>query len=351
MGDLMDVGATSASPESSPPTILIVEDDEPIKRMLRSLLELEGFQPSVVSTGEQAIEVALREVPHLLILDLMLPGMDGFEVVRQLRSNVKTTHIPVVILSGRHDTADKVRAFDNRVDDYLTKPFNAEELVARIRTQLRHVRENLLSPLTGLPGGLQVERAVSQKLREPGQWAILYLDLDHFKAYNDIYGFLRGNDLIRLVAHTANEALRDAGNITDFLGHIGGDDFVLITTPDRAESIATALIRRFDTESRALYTDEDLQRGCLVATDRQGHPRTYPLVTLSIGIVSNHYRPIASVEEVSRVAAEVKRKAKAMPGSTFWSDRRTADDCAHVNGRTRSGVSGADPSGDLTSAR
>ncbi len=350
MRDLASVGALGAPSASPPPTILIVEDDEPIKRMLRSMLELEGFEPSVVSTGEQAIEVALREVPHLLILDLTLPGMDGFEVVRHLRSNVKTAHIPVVILSGRHDTADKVRAFDNRVDDYLTKPFNSEELVARIRTQLRHVRENLLSPLTGLPGGLQVERAVGQKLRESGQWAILYLDLDHFKAYNDIYGFLRGNDLIRLVTRTANEALREVGNITDFLGHIGGDDFVLITTPDRAEPIAAALIRRFDIESQLCYTAEDLDRGWLVATDRQGHPRTYPLVSLSIGIVTNHYRPISSTEEVSRIAAEVKRKAKGMPGSTYWSDRRTADDFAHVSGRAHPGASGASPS-DLSTAR
>jgi diguanylate cyclase (GGDEF)-like protein len=307
---------------AEPYTVLVVEDDPVIVRVLRATLEMEGFNPLVASTGEDAVQIALREVPHLVLLDLMLPGIDGFEVVRRLRANVKTAHIPVVILSARHDTADKVRAFETSVDDYLTKPFNVEELVARIRMQVRRVQENLLSPLTGLPGGLQVERAIVQKLREGTPWAILYLDLDHFKAYNDVYGFLRGNDLIRLLANVASATMRDIGNVTDFLGHIGGDDFVIITTPDRLDALSGELMRRFDSESRQLYTEDDLRRGTLVAPDRRGQEHAYPLVSLSIGVVTNQYRPIANIEEVSRIAAEVKRKAKELPGSSCWVDKR-----------------------------
>ena len=314
------------SDEPPPPyTILVVEDDPVIVRVLRAMLEVEGFAAAVVPTGEEAIEYALREVPHLVLLDLMLPHMDGFEVVRHLRANVKTAHIPVVILSARHDTADKVRAFETHVDDYLTKPFNVEELLARIRTQLRHVQENLLSPLTGLPGGLQVERAIAQRLREATPWAILYLDLDHFKAYNDVYGFLRGNDLIRLLARAAALAVREQGGQTDFLGHIGGDDFVIITSPDRMDALCRDLSQRFDHESRQLYTEEDLRRGGLIALDRQGQERTYPFVTLSIGVVTNQHRSIANIEEVSRIAAEVKRKAKETAGSAYFVDRRIGD--------------------------
>lgn len=309
-----------------PDTVLVVEDDPVIVRVLKATLEMEGFVPAIVSTGEAAVEYALREVPHLVLLDLMLPGMDGFEVARQLRANVKTAHIPVVILSARHDTADKVRAFETNVDDYLTKPFNVEELVARIRTQLRRVQENLLSPLTGLPGGVQVERAITQRLREATPWAIMYLDLDHFKAYNDVYGFLRGNDFIRLVAGVASAVVRDYGNVTDFLGHIGGDDFVIITTPDRVDALCAQLIHRFDTESRDLYTDEDLRRGTLVAPDRRGEEHIYPLVSLSIGVVTNLYRPISNIEEVSRIAAEVKHKAKETAGSSCFVDRRGPGD-------------------------
>jgi diguanylate cyclase (GGDEF)-like protein len=307
-------------------SILVVEDDPIIQRVLRTTLEMEGFASILADTGEAAIQTALREVPQLILLDLMLPGMDGFEVVHQLRANVKTAHIPVLMLSARHDTADKVRAFDTSVDDYLTKPFNIEELLARIRMQLRRVQENLLSPLTGLPGGVQVERAIEQKLREGVPWAILYLDLDHFKAYNDVYGFVRGNDLIRLLAHVASDVVREAGNVTDFLGHVGGDDFVVITTPERVELVCRELISQFDAQSRVLYTEEDLHRGTLNAPDRQGHMRAYPLVTISIGVVTNQHRPVASMEEVSRVAAEVKRKAKESPASSYFVDRRGSPD-------------------------
>ncbi|HEY7975231.1 MAG TPA: response regulator, partial [Ktedonobacterales bacterium] len=215
--------------ELSSPTILVVEDDVGVARMLRATLEAEGYNPLVACTGEEGVTLALREGPQLILLDLMLPGMDGFEVVQNLRGNARTAHIPVMVVSARHDAADKVRAFESNVDDYLTKPFNGDELLARIRTQLRHVQELQLSPLTGLPSGLRIERAIDERLAEPGLWSILYLDLDNFKAYNDVYGFVRGNDLIRLVARIIDEVMRDLGGASDFLGHVGGDDFLLLT--------------------------------------------------------------------------------------------------------------------------
>jgi len=315
----MDAGSS----DMPPPTILVVEDDPGIRNLLRNMLELEGYAPLVAASGEEAIACALREVPQLVLLDIMLPGMDGFAVAERLRANAKTAHIPVLMLSARDDTADKVRAFDAEVDDYLTKPFKSEELVARIRNQLRHVRDHLLNQLTELPGGLRVEHAVEQTLATSEQWAILYIDFDHFKAYNDVYGFLRGNELIRLLGRLAFEVVREHGNDSDFVGHIGGDDFIIITTPDRVEPIARTLLDRWACESRALYSPEDLNSGVIVATDRQGNPQTYGLVSCSIGVVTNQRRHIASREEVSRIAAEVKHKAKSIPGNSFYVDQRS----------------------------
>lgn len=312
--------------EAPPPAILIVEDDPAIGRMLAATLEAEGYAALVAQSGEEGIARAMREVPQLLILDLLLPGMDGFAVVEYLRGNIKTAHIPVVILSARHDTADKVRAFASQVDDYLTKPFNTDELLARIRTQLRHSQENTLSALTLLPSGLRVERAIEQQLSGSGLWSILYLDLDNFKAFNDVYGFLRGNELIRLLARIASETVRDQGNITDFVGHIGGDDLVIITTPDRVEPICRGVITRWTVESRASYDPADLARGALIATDRQGVMQRFPLVGVSIGVVTNMRRPISSMEEISAVAAEVKHKAKSLPGSSYYIDQRSVPD-------------------------
>lgn len=307
-----------------PPKILIVEDDVAISRMLHSTLQAEGYQPVVVHTGEEALAGVLTEMPQLILLDLMLPGIDGFAVVDALRANARTAHIPVVILSARHDTSYKVRAFESHVDDYLTKPFNSDELLARIRTQLRHVYESLLSPLTGLPSGLRVEHAIADTLRSSAPWAILYLDFDHFKAYNDVYGPLRGNDMIRLLGRIATEMVRDLGNPSDFVGHIGGDDFIVITTPNKVETLCQHILRRWDQESRAYYSPEDAQRGTLIATDRQGQPQVYPLISVSIGVVTNVHHPIVTKEEFSRVAAEVKRQAKCIPGSSYYVDRRGA---------------------------
>ncbi len=308
--------------EVSSPTILVVEDDAAVARMLSATLEAEGYHPLVACTGEEGVTLALREGPQLILLDLMLPGMDGFEVVQNLRGNARTAHIPVMVVSARHDAADKVRAFESHVDDYLTKPFNGDELLARIRTQLRHVQQLQLSPLTGLPSGRRIEQAIEERLAKPGHWSILYLDLDNFKAYNDVYGFVRGNDLIRLLANIINTTMREIGGPTDFLGHVGGDDFILISSPAYVDLLCKRIIDRWDAESRAFYSPEDLQRGTLIAVDRRGQRQIYPLVALSIGVVTNERRPITSLAEASRIAAEVKRAAKSVHGSSWYIDRR-----------------------------
>lgn len=314
----MDMTATEAPPAS----ILIVEDEAPVARMLSSTLATEGYAPSIVYSGEDAISFVLREQPQLILLDLMLPGIDGFGVVAAIRANARTNHIPVMVLTARHDADIKLRAFASQVDDYLTKPFDGDELLARIRTQLRHLRETLLSPLTGLPSGLRVEHAIAAQLRSPRPWAILYLDLDHFKAYNDVYGPLRGNDLIRLLGRVTSECLRAEGNPSDFLGHIGGDDFILITTPDRMESLSRSIVTAWENESHAYYALEDVARGALIAHDRQGQPQIYPLAGVSIGVVTNLHRSITTMEEFSRIAAEVKAQAKSIPGSAYYVDHR-----------------------------
>lgn len=308
--------------DAPPASILIVEDEGPVARMLSSTLATEGYAPTIAYTGEDAITLALREPPQLILLDLMLPGIDGFEVVSTIRGNARTTHVPVMVLTARHDASVKMRAFAFQVDDYLTKPYNGDELLARIRTQLRHLRETLLSPLTGLPSGLRVEHAIADQLRSPRPWSILYLDLDHFKAYNDVYGPVRGNDLIRLLGRVAGECLHAEGSTTDFLGHIGGDDFILITTPDRMEPLCHRIINAWQNESYSYYAPEDAARGSLIALDRQGQQQVYPLVGVSIGVVTNVHRSVTTMEEFSRIAAEVKMQAKNIPGSSFYIDQR-----------------------------
>lgn len=290
--------------------ILVVEDEYVIARLLKDMLQGEGYQVVTVLNGEDAVDFALRETPRLIILDMLLPDIDGFEVVQRLRQHPKTMHIPIIAVSGCCDLHDKVKAFELGVDDYVTKPFQIDELIARVRTQLRRVQQNFLSPLIGLPGGLQVELAINQKLNSPEPWSILYLDLDNFKAFNDVYGFLTGNDIIRLVGRICQRMVRIYGNPDDFVGHIGGDDFVIVTTSDRAHILCEEISTAFRKESKVFYRPEDLQRGSISGIDRKGRNYQFPLVSLSIGVVNNQMCQTRSMREVSYLAAEAKYNAK-----------------------------------------
>lgn len=290
--------------------ILVVEDERLIARLLKETLAIEGYQVTIVLDGEDAVQFALHETPRLIIVDIMLPGIDGYEVIRRLRDHPKTMHIPIIALSAFGEPGDKIRAYDGGVDGYITKPFNTAELLSRIRRQLRRTQQSCLSPLTGLPGGLQVVRAINYKLGSSKPWSILYLDLDNFKAFNDVYGFITGNDLILLVGSICQKVVYEYGNTDDFVGHVGGDDFVIVTTPEHANNLCMHISTRYKEESSLLYRPDDLRRGSISGVDRKGRPYQFPLVSLSIGVVNNQQRRPYTIQEVSYLAAEAKRNAK-----------------------------------------
>lgn len=297
--------------------ILVVEDEQLIAGLMKETLQTEGYNAVTVLNGEDAVKFALYETPHLVILDLMLPGIDGYEVVRRLHTQPKTMHIPIIVLSSLGEPKDKVSAFEVGVDDYVTKPFHTEELLARVRAQLRRVQQNFLSPLIGLPGGFQVEVAIKHKLSSMAPWSLLYLDLDNFKAFNDVYGFLAGNDLIRLVGRICQREVRQCGNPDDFVGHVGGDDFVVVTTPERAHLLCRHICDQYKEESIAFYRPEDLRCGKINGVDREGRPCQFPLVSLSIGVVNNQIWQPQSIEEMSYLAAEAKNYAKQSTDNVY----------------------------------
>jgi diguanylate cyclase (GGDEF)-like protein len=290
--------------------ILVVEDERLIAGLLKETLEIEGYQVVTVLNGESAVQFALHETPQLIILDIMLPGIDGYEVIRRLRNHPKTMHIPILVLSALGESEHKVRAFDGGVDGYFTKPFDTDELLALVRRQLRRTKQTALSPLTGLPGGVQVVHAINHKLEKKDPWSILYLDLNNFKAFNDVYGFFAGNEMILLVGRICQQVVYEYGNTEDFVGHVGGDDFIIVTTPDRAQTICKRITFRYKQNSAGLYRADDLHRGSISGVDRKGRPYQFPLVSLSIGVVNSQTRRPHSIQEVSSLAAEAKRNAK-----------------------------------------
>ncbi|GAC1557662.1 MAG: hypothetical protein PVS3B3_00780 [Ktedonobacteraceae bacterium] len=298
-------------------TILVVEDEPTLAELLKETLDIEGYHTVTVLNGEDAVQFVLREMPHLIILDIMLPGMNGYEVVKQLRAHPKTMIIPIIVLSACVSHTDKTYAFELGADNYITKPFNTDELLARIHRQLKRAQQGSLSPLTQLPGGLQLESAISNKLNSSDPWSLLYLDLDNFKAFNDVYGFLAGNNMILLVGQVCQRVVYEFGNITDFVGHIGGDDFLIMTTLDKAQLLCDQILERYKQQSRALYRHEDLARGSISGVDRKGRVYQFPLVSLSIGVVNNQSRHPHNLDEISTLVADAKRHAKQSINNVF----------------------------------
>jgi diguanylate cyclase (GGDEF)-like protein len=291
-------------------SILVVEGEGAITDFINSHLANEVCQAVTVLNDEDAVQFALREMPSLIILDVVRSAFDVYQVIQQLRDHPKCMHIPIILLSPHDSVVDKVRAYELGVDSYIAKPFSIDELLVHVRCHLRRIQQMTLSPLTQLPGGLQLERAIHYKLRGSDPWSVLYLDLDHFKAFNDVYGFLAGNEMILLVGHICQSIVCLYGNADDFVGHVGGDDFVIVTTPEREKVLCRHILARYKEESVALYRQEDLERGAIRGIDRNGHPFEFPLVSLSIGVVSDRFHGIHTLDDIGILTAEAKRRAK-----------------------------------------
>ena len=304
-------------------TVLVVDDDTDIARFIEINLRLEGFDVRVAHDGEQAEQSIDEETPDLVLLDVMMPKVDGVELCRRLRANPATANLPVIMLTAKSLSADKVVGLTAGADDYIIKPFDTLELVARVRSTLRRNAEmRAVSPLTGLPGNHRIEEELAEHVAKAEPFAVLYLDLDNFKAFNDCYGFLRGDEVITLLATAARRAVMEAGEPAPFLGHIGGDDFVIVCLPEQAEPLAKRVIDVFDSSAPRLHDPSDSERGYLEITDRQGKVRRFPLVSVSIGVAMSGNRMFADKREVVDVATEMKKVAKATVGSSVAVDRR-----------------------------
>ncbi len=292
-------------------TILVADNEPDILRFVEVNLRLEGFTVQLASDGEQALATALETRPALIVLDVMMPKLDGLEVCRRLRADPRTAQTPVIILTAKSLTVDKVVGFTAGADDYVLKPFDPQELVARVRTTLRRAAElRATSPLTGLPGNHRISAELARRLAAGTPLAVIYADLNDFKAYNDHYGFLRGDDVIVMTADVLSAAVRDHASPDAFLGHIGGDDFLVVCHPEEVAAVCAASIEAFDRRLPAHYDAADLDRGYLEVADRRGEVRRFPPVTLALGVATNERRDYDDHRQLVEVATEMKRYVK-----------------------------------------
>src|SRR3989475_4967299 len=303
-------------------SILVVDDDPDIARFVEVNLRSAGYEVAVAADGEEALDKAAGLRPDLVLLDVMMPRIDGFEVAQRLRKNPQPSNTSIIMLTADALSSDKVTGLQSGADDYIIKPFDPIELLARVKGTLRRAKEmRNLSPLTGLPGNIRIQEEIERQVREGRPFAVLYCDLDNFKAYNDQKGFVRGDRLIQSTARIIQDAVVAFGHAESFVGHVGGDDFVAVVPPDVAESVAKRICERFTEQLADFYDAEDLQRGHVRMEDRKGVLQDIPLVAVSVGIASTSRRGFAHYGEAVSVATEMKQFAKRDAGSSYAVDR------------------------------
>ena len=314
-----------------PEHILIVDDEPHIRRILGFLLEQRGYATTQAADGVEAVEAAKRIRPDLILLDLMMPRMDGFEVCQALRSDFTTAQIPVIMLTAKGEVTDKIRGLQGGANDYLTKPYDNKELIARVQNMLEWSRvQRQANPLTGLPGNQAIEKRLQAAVSSREEYAFMYLDIDHFKAFNDSYGYQRGDEAIRFTADLLQRCAEDAGSDESFIGHIGGDDFCMISHYENGDLLARRIITEFAENVQSLLDADDVRKGHLVVRSRQSGVEEVPFPSLTIALVLDRGGEFEHWRRLSDVAAELKAHGKTLAGNVVVKERRQSPSGAHM---------------------
>jgi diguanylate cyclase (GGDEF)-like protein len=313
--------------------ILVVDNDADTTGLIEVHLRRDGYEVETASDGIEALERAIEGRPDLALIAVMLPRMDGFEVVERLRANPRTSNISIILLAADALPADKALGITKGADDYIVKPYDPVELMARVGGTLRRAREmRSESPLTGLPGNSRILELLEHLVTTEQPFALLYADLDSFKAYNDHYGFLRGDDALRLAARCIEETGLEVGGEEVFVGHLGGDDFVVVCSPETAERLCKELVERTARDFPSLYEEEDRSRGFIEVENRQRQVERFPLLSISIGVATTTRRRFTHPSEAVAVATELKEYAKRADGPSYALDRRAGPEARNPSG-------------------
>ena len=291
--------------------ILVVEDDFDISNMLRIFFRSQDYDVSVAARGEDGLALCRQQLPHVIVLDIMLPDIDGYEVCRRLRSNLRTSHVPIIFLTQKDERSDRIAGLELGADDYITKPFDIEELRLRVQGSIRRAQAtNLSNPTTGLPSSRQIEEQLRNLIRQD-TWALLYVGINHIDPFRDKEGFLAGDEVLRDLAQILGETVDEFGTPNDFIGHRGGDDFVVITSGEQGPIIRDRIVARFNAGVGTHYNFLDRESQHITVDGKQ-----YPLMSLAVGMVTPQDGPFSDIREITEVAAEVRRAEERRAGTT-----------------------------------
>lgn len=304
--------------------ILTIDDDPDILDVLQLTLA-DQYEVIQAKNGVEGMHIIQQKIPDLIVCDYVMPVMNGREFCRSIKKDILLQHIPVIMLTGKGEIRDRVEGIEAGVDDYVVKPFAPDELLARIKMILRRTVRSLdASPLTHLPGNTSITEELQRCVDSEAVFAVGYADLDKFKAYNDQYGFEKGDEVIKELARILIKVVREKGGPNTFIGHIGGDDFVFIAEDKDMDIICQVVLEEFDKKISSFYTPEDFKKGYMISQDRHGNEQKFGFLAVSIGIVSNKNQKITHVAQIGEIGAELKRYAKSFEKSIFVRDKRKA---------------------------
>ena len=306
------------------PTILFFGPvGEAIPDLVRRWAEGRDFPLELHADPATVESIVLRGHPCLLFIDADRMGSHGLALAKSLKSDPFTAIIPALILSSSHEAEEIQRWFAAGADEILTSVFPLAEQQARLDLLLvRTQRDVSVHPSTRMPGTTEIERAIRRGLEGNQEFAVCYADLDHFKEFNDRYSYYDGDRVIYLVSRILHDVVKGMLGSRGFVGHIGGDDFIFIIPAADISHVCAEILSVFDTLIPYQYNEQDRRAGYFFGKDRRGQLHRVPLMTLSVGIVTNRHRSFAHPAEVSELATEMKSYAKTLPGSVYVVDRR-----------------------------
>jgi len=291
--------------------VLVVEDDFDISSMLQLYFKTQGYEVYVAPRGGVALEMTRQNMPNVIVLDIMLPDIDGYEVCRQLRTNLRTSHIPIIFLTQKDERNDKIQGLELGADDYITKPFDLEELRLRVRNTIKSAEvASLTSPSTGLASGRLIEQQLRELMRKQ-DWGVLYIGINGLGAFNEVYGFVAGEEVLRFTGMLLNDVIDEMGTADDFIGHIGGDNFIIITRKELVDPLREEITQRFDENVGTHYDFMTRTQGYLVVKDDDGNEEQVPLMTLQAGALTVEDGPFTDIREITEAAAGVRRQSRS----------------------------------------
>ena len=302
--------------------IYIIDDDESSILVFRELFK-DDDEYKFISVKSEQIDIALKNIPSIIIINEDAIEVNVLDLCTRIRNDEDNSITPIIVVSSNSEKEHRVKILEESVEYYIKKPVNADYMYYTIKNLSRLLNINRrISPLTGLPGNVQIHAELKKRISNKEAFSVLYLDLDNFKAYNDVYGFLKGDQIIKYTGETITKCIHDVVGNGSFVGHIGGDDFIAIIPILNCEKICEEIIANFDSQLSKFYNDSDIQRGFIEVPNRKGVVEQFPLTSISIGVVEADKGRFSNMLEIGEIGAQVKHLAKSIQGSSYSIDRR-----------------------------